>query len=281
MAQPPAKRRREDDFTTAPAHNAHQPLYYPSLPCPTPTGQPPPIADMISTLREADLRTLLTQIAQTEPSNFALSLLTDTYTTRILAARAQVIDFDHHSKSAWYTLNRSHYTKLSGSKQYEASWDAMAEVTGCIHAIAKRATPETSFGTKLNALVTLRKIGKTVLLSSGDCLTSEVRKQFASDHCLEETVNGILEGMSVEERIKAGKNVSEVGKPDLLEKMRWVYNDGSGYCIFEGLGEAVELLEFGEFEEGEDGEEDEEEEEDEDESLVVLNPSRPAVITID
>ncbi|KAF2167691.1 hypothetical protein M409DRAFT_21844 [Zasmidium cellare ATCC 36951] len=270
---PPAKRRHEEEADIAYAQDSNNngyptalyappppPTYYPSLPCPTPTGQPPPIADMISLLREQDLHDLLTQIVQTEPSHFAHALLTDTYTTHILAQRAKVIDFDHYSKSAWYTLNKSHYTKLSGSKQYDASWDAMAEVTGCIHAIAERATPETSYGTKLNALETLR----------GDCLTSEVRKQFASDHCLEDTVNSILEGMTVEERIQAGQNISEIGKPNLLEKMRWVHNDGDGYCIFEEIGYAVEVLEFGETEEEQDGEEEENEEEDY--SLVVLNP---------
>lgn len=42
--------------------------------------------------------------------------------------------------------------------------------------------------------------------------------------------------------------------------MRWVHNEGEGYCIFEDLGKAAEVLDYGKFQGQDEAEEEEEEE---------------------
>jgi len=152
-----------------------------------------------------------------------------------------VIDFDQYSKSAWHTLNTSHYSNLSSSKQYEASWDAFGEVTGCINAIRKKATAQCSYGTKLSALETLRKIAKTILVGT-NTLGHEVRKQFQSDDCLIDAMREIAQSMTPEERLRAGANNLD-NKGTLLSKLEWVQSEADGYCI-EGLdvSDVVALL---------------------------------------
>lgn len=118
----------------------------------------------------------------------------------VAAARAKVIDFDYYSKSAWKTINVT-YSRLSGSKQYEFSGEAASSVGKCIKEIGKDATDHASYGTKKNALETLRKIGKTIALAD-DTIGHEVRKQFQWETCLEKTMLRIAKSMTAEERAK-------------------------------------------------------------------------------
>lgn len=131
-----------------------------------------------------------------------------------------MINFDGHSKSAGHAIN-TQYSRLSGSKQYDKSWEVTEEVVQCIQRIAEQVKPVSSYGTKLSALETLRKIARTILLS-GDTLGHEVRKQFQSKYALSEATTTILDSMTGYERESAGYNVSELGKGTLLEKMEWV-----------------------------------------------------------
>lgn len=89
---------------------------------------------------------------------------------------------------------------------------------GCIDSIGTQVKPESSLGTKINAIETIRKIAKTILLA-GDTLGHEVRKQFSYDTSISGNLVAILEEMTPEEGAAAGKNVSAVGKGTLLEKM--------------------------------------------------------------
>lgn len=198
---------------------------------------------MIAALSNETLRSLLITLASGDPSNLARATLMDTYTNHINHTRAQVLDFDYHSKSVWHTLNRSYYTKLSSSKQYEAAFDVFEEIKASIETIASKTKKESSHATKLSALETLRKIAKTILLSDGDCLGSEVRKSFQSDTCLEDAMLGILESMTDDEIYEAGENISEIGKPSLLYKVEWVESEVKGYCVFESMGDVVAAFE--------------------------------------
>lgn len=143
-----------------------------------------------------------------------------------------MINFDQFSKSAWHSLNTSYYTKLSSSKQYDASFDAYSAVEDCVQAIRKQVKANSSYGTKLNALETLREIADTVL-SAGDTLGREVRKEFQYDNCVVNAMLDIAEFMTPEERLKAGQNDAD-GKGTLLDKLDEVDGEAGGLCI-EGL----------------------------------------------
>ena len=88
-----------------------------------------------------------------------------------------MIDFDHHSKEVWYVLNKK-YRKASGSTQYDLAGDAYGEITSGIDDIANQYKSHASFGTKCNAIETLRKICKSIALSDNSVTGHEVRKMF-------------------------------------------------------------------------------------------------------
>lgn len=130
----------------------------------------------------------------------------------------------------------------------------------CIKAIGQQVKAVSSFETKVNALETLRKIAKTILLSN-DILGHEVGKQFQSESVLVETSEAILEMMSPGDRVLAGNNVSEPGKGTLLDKMKWVRATADSHVI-EGLKVSNMCNEL----EGEDKDDDSDEEDDEEEA---------------
>ena len=167
-----------------------------------------------------------------------------------------MIDFDYLSKDAWKTLNVT-YRKLSGSNQYDASFDAAASVVDCIKKIKKECPKEASLGTKKSALETLRKIGKSVCLG-GDTLGREVRKSFQYESCLEDAMFEILKTLRGEERVEYLMRAVE-GEKSWEEKVCELQGLGRGFCIFDGLDKVVALLEEGVGRgsgEGDDGDED-------------------------
>lgn len=172
---------------------------------------------------------------------------------RIVAAeRAKVIDFDHYSKSAWKVTNVT-YSRLSGSKQYDASFDAASSVQDDIKAIGKAATPHASYGPKKSALETLRKIGKTIALSTGT-IGHEVQKQFQWDHYLERTMLQIAKSMTDEEQAKMLTD-------EFAEKLVELEGLAEDHCIFEKLKD-VRLVLSGEQASSDGKTEDEDEDED-------------------
>ena len=197
------------------------------------------------------------------------SLILDEHRKIAAAQQARVIDFDHYSKSAWKVINVT-YSKLSGSRQYEASFQAAASVEGYIKAIGKDTPAHASFDTKKSALQTLRKIGKTIALST-DVVGHEVRIQFQSESCLEMTMLRIVKSMTQRER-------AMVLTDELEEKLEELEGLAEDHCIFERLKDVRRVLsgeqasssdEVAEGEEEDDEEDNEEEEqaEDGDESI--------------
>jgi hypothetical protein len=183
------------------------------------------------------------------------SLVLDEHRKIVEAQQAKVIDFDHYSKSVWKVINVT-YSKLSGSRQYEASSEAIASVEGYIEAIGRDTPAHASFGTKKSALETLRKIGKTIALST-DVVAYEVRIQFQNESCLETTMLQIAKSMTEEER-------TEVLTDEFEEKLEELEGLAEGYCIFEKLKDVRRVLSgeqasLGEVTE-EDGDDDEEKE---------------------
>ncbi|KAF7188739.1 hypothetical protein HII31_09991 [Pseudocercospora fuligena] len=273
----PAKRPREEDTShlgtqnsALSAGNAYTiPQFRPNLPIPAGTTIPS-VDQMLDTLSPAQIRSVLASTISADPTYCALSCLTDCWTQKLLAEQARVIDFDYRSKDVWRTLNIK-YKKLSGSKQYDMSFDAFESVTDSIGSIKDQVSPSSSYGTKLSALETFRKIGKSILLSN-DCLGSEVRKQFGHDYSYVEAMLHVAQCMSDEERTAAGRNVSEPGKGELYDKIDWVAKSAAGYCMFEGLEEVLDLLDAGEDEEGEEDGADAEDDQEDDGEAHVYDP---------
>ncbi|RYC61651.1 hypothetical protein CHU98_g4569 [Xylaria longipes] len=208
MSQPAKRIRLDDDFQE-----------YPSNPQPQPQPQPQPnyYPYMISQLEDGALRHMLNSLAMTSPS--VRNAITVHYQQLMRTRRSVVLDFDGYSKEAWHVLNTSSYTEGSGSKQYNSSWEAKSEVCDCITAIGEQTRAESSYGTKLSALETLRKIARTVLLAD-DTLGHEVRKQFQEDSCIADEMLRIAQSMSPEEQLRAGATSDEKGS---LAEKSWIF----------------------------------------------------------
>ena len=114
------------------------------------------------------------------------------------ANAAKVIEFDHHSKTVWKAINVD-YKKMSGSHQHDMVPNVLETIVDCIRDIQDNCPWSASYETKKNALETLRKIGKTMCLSS-NIIASEVRKSFQYDIILEETMMDIADRMTIKEK---------------------------------------------------------------------------------
>lgn len=191
---------------------------------------------MISQLDENTVRLILTGLASVSPA--AQATIISSFQQQMRMIQERVINFDQYSRDAWHILNTSEYTEGRGSEQFEASFDAYSDVVACIEAIGKETHVQGSYGTKLSALETLRKIAKTILLA-GDTLGSEVRRQFQHESCLADTMMRIARSMTAEEQRRAGANTDEKGS--LAAKLRWVCDEANGYCI-EGLSSLRDVL---------------------------------------
>ncbi|KAI1121428.1 hypothetical protein F5Y10DRAFT_101892 [Nemania abortiva] len=218
----------------------------PSLPAhpapPPPTAVNPALGYdyMISRLDNDTVRLILASLASVSPS--VQTAVISSYQQKVQMMQARVIDFDTYSKTAWHILNTSGYTEGSGSEQFEASFDARADIVECINDIGKETHAESSYGTKLSALETLRKIAKTILLAD-DTLGSEVRKEFQHETCLADVMERIVGSMTPEEQRRAGANTDAKGS--LATKLRWVCDEAESYCLegFDGLRHVLSRIE--------------------------------------
>ncbi|KAI0977268.1 hypothetical protein F4678DRAFT_412361 [Xylaria arbuscula] len=215
----------------------------PSLPAtlPPPPVQPsgPSFADMVSQLDNSTVRSILTELATVAPS--AQAAVTSSYQRQLRRARERILDFSKYSVEVWHILNTSEYTEGSGSKQFEASFEARSDVVECIEAIGKETKNESSYGTKLSAVETLRKIAKTILLT-GDTLGREVRMEFQHESCLADIMVRIVRSMTPDEQRRAGANTDAKGS--LASKVRWVCDEAESYCLegFYGLHDVLALI---------------------------------------
>ncbi|KAJ5767507.1 hypothetical protein N7533_000090 [Penicillium manginii] len=223
-----------------------------------------PTKEQLGTLKIDCLLELLRNASMKHPDVNA------TVTSAIQSAqeerRKHVIDFDHYSKSIWKTINVT-YRSRKGSKQYEVAFDVAGDISSTISRIAEQCTEFPSPGNRRSGLETLRKIGKTICLSSNGTLGHEVQKEFQSDPCLENAMYDIVSEMSPEERDNIVNDL--MGPESLFTKLNELKKLAEGYCIFEGLGNVLDLIQGVEGEdesEGEEEEDDEDEDEDEDEN---------------
>lgn len=217
------------------------------------------LGECVNALSTDALKGLLLDIATWQPS-VALHLRS-AYDQVLQQKRTRVISFDHYSKSIWHDLN-GEYDHLSGSKQYEMAFEVTEEICNSIITIGKEAgNAENSFGTKRSGLETLRKIGKTICLSSNDTLGHEVQKHFQYETCLDDAIKAIVVTLN-DVQCKAMCMIND-GRSTFLQKMEELQGLAEGYCVFEHLGEVIDDLQGEDDEDEEEEEQDDEEEEDE------------------
>ncbi|KAL9066157.1 MAG: hypothetical protein Q9161_007750 [Pseudevernia consocians] len=130
----------------------------------------------------------------------------------------RVIDFNHFSKSVWHAMTQGEGS--SGSRQYDLGLEVSVTIEE-IFAKIKRQTPShSSFDTKKSALVTLRKIAKTIVLSGKDRMGHEVISQLLqAGKPLDKAMEYVVDGMSEGEKVKMRSDWEWVGKVKELVKL--------------------------------------------------------------
>jgi hypothetical protein len=185
--------------------------------------------------------------------------VSDVYSRKVAAQKATVMNFDHLSKSVWKDLNIT-YIKLSGSKQYDASFDVMESINNKVSSVVRdSATPMASEGTRKNGLEILRRFAKSILLSGNDTLGHEVQVQCQSDCALVDAMKKIVRAMGVEERERVLRD-AKGGYTEFGVKLPEVIKLAKEYLCFEEMEDVLVMLEGGEVD-GEEGEFEEGEEE--------------------
>ena len=184
--------------------------------------------DIINTFDEDTLRDLLLSAAT---SSIQVGKEVIARHNAILKAESvKTINFDHFSKSVWHELQQG--GGLSGSKQYMLGLDVGVSVAETFETIREKTPAHSSFGTKKSALVTMRKIGKSLVLHNDDTFGHEVVKTV--NHNGDPQENAMLEivkEMTVEEKAKMRDDVEWVAKVEELIDlgrrcdMYWSLND--------------------------------------------------------
>lgn len=202
---------------------------------------------MLSALTPERHLQLLLAAATAHPN--VAALVARTHAQHLSREAAAVISFDHYSKSAWHELNPP--GRMSGTAEYEASFDAATDIEGMLDAIVDRTKQHSSYGTKFNAIETFRKIFKSLLLSTG-IIPKEVRN---SCYGWGDKLVCVLQTFDQGELEWIG------GDTEWMGKFREVAGLARSYCIEESLGidDALGIITGeAEGEEEEDGQEDEE-----------------------
>ena len=188
------------------------------------------IPDLVSSLSPSIVANLLKVAAETHP-DVATTLKSEA--DRVARAnKAKIVNFDHLSKSAWKTLNVT-YERMSGSHAYELSGEASSSIEKCFKTIQKQCPATASFRTKENALETLRKIGKSICLSTG-VIPREIRKDYGCVGSLTATMVMIARSLEDGEKDKL--------QPWCDDKLVELQDIAEGYGIFEDLGEVIDIF---------------------------------------
>ena len=191
---------------------------------------------IIDTFDEQTLRAVLLAAALSGPDTAALVVKTRDDILR--KESAKVIDFDFHSKIAWRALNNRR-DKRNGPRGYDAGIDAAISVSQTIAQIREQTPAHASFATKKSALVTLRKIGKSIALGGRrDEFGSQVIKTLSNEgDPLEKAMLDIVNAMKGEEKAKMHAD------KEWVEKVKELVELGKDVDMFETLEKMVEDLE--------------------------------------
>ncbi len=190
---------------------------------------------IIDTFDEQTLRAVLLAAAQDIPD--AAALMINRRDDILREESAKVIDFDLQSKVAWHALNNPRDSR-NGSRGYDAGMDAGVCISQTIAKIREQTPAHASFGTKKSALVTLRKIGKSVALDGRyDEFSSQVIKWLNNEgDPLEKAMIDIVDAMKEEEKAKMRDN------KEWIEKVKELMELGKDVDMFETLERMMEAL---------------------------------------
>ncbi|KAK8209266.1 hypothetical protein IWZ01DRAFT_542094 [Phyllosticta capitalensis] len=155
----------------------------------------------------------------------------------IIEGRVQ--EFDWQSKEVWSQLNKTH-KKKSSSRQFDLADDVDESIDNIICSISKKASKYPSYGTRKNAIMTLRKIGKSIALSVG-VIPREVRKSYdSSPNNFDDAFLYLAKSFKSWERASILKEEENIGSFE--DKLVELIEDSRGYCIFPGLERSLRVL---------------------------------------
>ena len=229
---PPSKGKKRARANTA---GERQP------PAPALPTKPTPTAKEIATLDPAMRSALLFKAA--EMHRDVSTMLSDAIESAKKSRQSRVITFDGYSSSIWREINVT-YGSMSGSKQFDISFDVADDIKATIDEIVEQCDKYPNAQTRFNALSVLRKIGKTVFFPASDTLGREVQKQFSRMKYVA-AMQHIVSAMSDEER----ENIVLDEMWPKLQELKEMLDDEVG---FEDFQDVLDLLE------GEMDEDDEE-----------------------
>ncbi|GES65670.1 hypothetical protein ATEIFO6365_0012006200 [Aspergillus terreus] len=130
--------------------------------------------------------------------------------------QSRIIYFDHYSSAIWKEINVRY------------------------RHIAEQCGPMANPKTRYNGLSVLRKIGKTICLSSNDVLRHEVQLWFQWDTTLEDCMLKIVSAMSPKERSDiTGDDSSDQALWPKLEELEGL---AEKHFVFKGFSKVMELL---------------------------------------
>ncbi|KAM0813596.1 hypothetical protein AB5N19_13592 [Seiridium cardinale] len=205
----------------------------------------PGFREMVEALDEETVRHTLIRLASMAPS--AQTVIRQAYTQHVRDKEkpSEPIDFDQYSKKSWHALHTSDAAKrwaaLDEVRRISATSRALETVLGHVSEMRSQIRETTPFDAKLNALETMRKILKSVLLGSNE-LAGAVRSQLARRGGLGDDVVIVLMCMTEDEMIRAGGTADEKGT--LAQKFRWCRDEARKYGLvsLKGLDTVVEMM---------------------------------------
>jgi hypothetical protein len=171
-------------------------------PCQTTAIQDPSLLSTVKALDPAAKDVLLIEFALQSAGN--KEKVCGAYQTQLKVeaakrAAAPPVNFDHYSKSCWYTLNKT-YSRMRPSQQFMMVGDISSELDDARDRILEQAGPDTKFETRRNALEVFRKISKSIMLCNEQQIRHEVMKDGQTLGAYADGMIQLANGMTVEER---------------------------------------------------------------------------------
>ncbi|KAK5738048.1 hypothetical protein LTR17_006291 [Elasticomyces elasticus] len=183
---------------------------------------------MVESMDEKSVRALLAVIAPS--SELAATTIRNTFYDQQRdkqSERLEKIDYSIGSADVWYILNKKLWKDVD-RKELVSVDEAVAKVESCVQTIVTKMSVEMSFYSKQSALDTLRKMIKSIMLTS-TTLGIDVRSQMGKDAMIARKMVNIVDTMTSEERRQLatpmpGKNSSFCNNVDELAKMARKYD---------------------------------------------------------
>lgn len=202
-----------------------------------PEGKELSFKEMVDALDEKTLRSTLVRLASIAPS--AQTVIKQAYIqqTKEQGQAPMPTGFDHLSKKAWHALHTSDAAKkwatLDEVRRISATKRTLETVSGHVAEIRRSVKKSSPFDVKVDALETIRKILKSILLGSNG-LAESVREALGDSEEIGDGVTLIMMTMTEEEMVRAGGTADEKGT--LAQKYKWCRGEAEKYGLLKSLG---------------------------------------------